>query len=130
MATNNAAVGVVAAIAGSVAGWYGIRLIEQLLDRGVDAGVTAVANMFAARKSAPPGQYSPPLSSSGHPPSVLPPQSGSGYPPSVYPPAPTPTPAPLSAPGVPNYPPASAYGYPKYPPAPPNSAGHSSPLNP
>ena len=75
LATHNAGVGIVVAIAGSVAGWYGIRLIETLLSRGVSAGVTAVSNAVSARRSAAPGPHSP---------SPAPPQGAPNYPPAGY----------------------------------------------
>lgn len=44
LASKNAAVGVVVAVVVSVAAWYGIRALEVLLGRSVNAGFTAVTN--------------------------------------------------------------------------------------
>jgi hypothetical protein len=77
MATENVAVGVVVAIAGSVASYYGIRFIEKLLGRGIDAGFTALSNRMSNGR--PPSQQYPPSQSYPHP--VAPQQH-------PYPPAP------------------------------------------
>ncbi|MBS9535893.1 hypothetical protein KIH27_20115 [Mycobacterium sp. M1] len=54
MATENVAVAVIAGVAGAVAGVYAIRAIERLIDRGVEAGFTAVSGIVQ-RRTSPPG---------------------------------------------------------------------------
>jgi hypothetical protein len=58
ISTKSAGVGIAVAIGASVAAWYAIRGFEKLLDRGVDAGFTAVRNQM--NRPQPPSPYRPP----------------------------------------------------------------------
>jgi hypothetical protein len=115
---HNLAVGIVVAVGGSVAGWYGIRAMERLLGRGVNAGFAAISNRIKAAKNAPPATgYPQQPQGYGTPPSPPP-----GYPPPAAPPAHAP--APITN-GAANYPPAQSYGYSRYPQPP--AAGPATP---
>ncbi len=47
LATQSLVIGVVVVIVASIACWYGIRAVEKLLGRGLDAGLTAISNRYS-----------------------------------------------------------------------------------
>jgi hypothetical protein len=57
--TGNAAAGIVVAIVASVAAWYGIRAMEKLLGRGVNAGFSAASNWMNRPRPSQQHQPSP-----------------------------------------------------------------------